>query len=95
MQESDMRRRSDSPLFAQPKNSDNKERMSLPVARMPATPDEDEGNQVSEMVGRHLHFEGFGIVELKEVQKLRESLLYQVIAEVEYHAVFKSRSHLA
>ena len=95
VQESDMRRRSDSPLFAQPKNSDNKERMSLPVARMPATPDEDEGNQVSEMVGRHLHFEGFGIVELKEVQKLRESLLYQVIAEVEYHAVFKSRSHLA
>ena len=49
---------------------------------------------VADLVGKHLHLEELGIIEIQEIKKLREAVLYQAVVEVEYSAIFKSRSHL-
>ena len=53
-----------------------------------------EADFICGLSGQHLHLEKVGVVEMTGIKAVRQSVLYQTILEVEYNAIFKSRSYL-
>ena len=80
-------------FYAQPKKISKQIEIMEEESTIP-TRSTSEADFICGLSGQHLHLEKVGVVEMTGIKAVRQSVLYQTILEVEYNAIFKSRSYL-